>query len=189
MTNQNFGKFQDKPDLFDERDEDDIAEDEQDISAELYPAPPAPPDPDQEKNSSVQIMGRTDEVKPNGASGTWVGEREDSNEKPNFVTPGSAATEAFPTTVNWPGLDGDGRQRLQTHWNEIQGVFVDNPREAVQQAEALVTEVVEKTNALIENEKHALEKVWKQDQTPSTEDLRQALQRYRSIFNHLISKS
>src|SRR5512140_2242304 len=41
-------------------------------------------------------------------------------------------------------LEPDASEHLRTRWNEIQGKFVDEPRDAVQQADVLVTEVVEK---------------------------------------------
>jgi len=77
---------------------------------------------------------------------------------------------------------------LHTRWNEIQGRFVDEPRSAVQQADALVSEVIEKITQMFANEHSSLEGQWKQKQgnDVSTEDLRKALQRYRSFFNRLV---
>ena len=41
-------------------------------------------------------------------------------------------------------LDLEESEHFRTRWNEIQGKFVDEPRSAVQQADALVSEVIEK---------------------------------------------
>ena len=41
-------------------------------------------------------------------------------------------------------LDRDVSEHLRTRWIEIQGRFVDDPRSAVQQADALVSEVIDK---------------------------------------------
>jgi hypothetical protein len=83
-------------------------------------------------------------------------------------------------------LDREESEHLHTRWNEIQGGFVDEPRSAVQQADALVTEVIEKITQMFSNEHSSLEGQWKQGNDVSTEDLRKALQRYRSFFNRLV---
>ena len=83
-------------------------------------------------------------------------------------------------------LDLDLSERLRTRWNDIQGRFVDEPRSAVQQADALVSEVVEKITQIFADEHGLLESQWKQGNDVSTEDLRKALQHYRSFFNRLV---
>jgi hypothetical protein len=83
-------------------------------------------------------------------------------------------------------LDREESEHLHTRWNEIQGKFVDEPRSAVQQADALVSEVIEKITLMFTNEHSSLESQWKQGNDVSTEDLRKALQRYRSFFNRLV---
>jgi hypothetical protein len=83
-------------------------------------------------------------------------------------------------------LDREESEQLRTRWNEIQGMFVDDPRSAVQQADALVSEVVERITQMFADEHSALESQWKQGNDVSTEDLRRALQHYRSFFNRLV---
>jgi hypothetical protein len=56
---------------------------------------------------------------------------------------------------------------------------------AVQQADALVSEVIEQITQSFTNEHSSLENQWNQSNDISTEDLRKALQRYRSFFNRL----
>jgi hypothetical protein len=85
-----------------------------------------------------------------------------------------------------PLLDSGEAGRLRTRWKEIQGKFVDEPRSAVQQADALVSEVIEQINRTFADELGALESQWKEGSDVSTEDLRRALQRYRSFFNRLV---
>lgn len=77
-------------------------------------------------------------------------------------------------------------EHLRTRWNEIQGKFVDEPRSAVQQADALVSEVIEKITQMFADEHSSLEGQWKEGSDVSTEDLRKALQHYRSFFNRLV---
>jgi hypothetical protein len=83
-------------------------------------------------------------------------------------------------------LDREESEHLRVRWNEIQGKFVDEPRSAVQQADELVSEVIEKITQMFTNEHSSLEGQWKQGNDVSTEDLRKALQRYRSFFNRLV---
>jgi len=85
-------------------------------------------------------------------------------------------------------LAPDLSEHLRARWNEIQGRFVDEPRTAVQQADALVSEVVEKITQMFADEHGLLESQWKQGNDVSTEDLRIALQDYRAFFNHLVKR-
>jgi len=84
-------------------------------------------------------------------------------------------------------LNGEESEQLCTRWNEIQGKFVDEPRSAVQQADALVSDVTEKITQMFTDEHSTLESQWKQGNDVSTEDLRKALQRYRFFFNRLVA--
>jgi hypothetical protein len=83
-------------------------------------------------------------------------------------------------------LSHEESDHFRTRWNEIQGKFVDEPRTAVQQADELVSDVVEHITQMFANEHGTLESQWKQGNDVSTEDLRKALQHYRSFFNRLV---
>ena len=84
-------------------------------------------------------------------------------------------------------LNRDESEHFRTRWNEIQGKFVDEPRSAVEQADALVSEVIEQQiTQMFANEHSWLEGQWNQGNDVSTEDLRKALKRYRSFFNRLV---
>ena len=96
--------------------------------------------------------------------------------------PASVTNTAFPA----PLLDPGESELLRKRWSEIQGKFVDEPRSAVQQADKLVSEVVEKITKMFANEHSTLESQWKQGNDVSTEELRKALQHYRSFFNRLV---
>src|SRR5450759_1370102 len=85
-----------------------------------------------------------------------------------------------------PLLSREDSEHFRTHWNEIQGKFVDEPRAAVQQADALVAEVIGQITKMFANEHSSLESQWNQGNDVSTDDLRMALQRYRSFFNRLV---
>ena len=83
-------------------------------------------------------------------------------------------------------LNREESEHFRTRWNDIQGKFVDEPRDAVQQADALVKEVIEQITQMFAKEHSSLEGQWKQGNDVSTEELRKALQQYRSFFNRLV---
>ena len=63
---------------------------------------------------------------------------------------------------------------------------MDDPRAAVERADALVAEVVQSLTTSFTNERSRLEQQWSQGEDVSTEELRQALHRYRSFFERLL---
>jgi len=84
----------------------------------------------------------------------------------------------------FPSEDSD---EFRARWREIQGDFVDEPRRAVEQANALVGHLSQRLADVFTNERAKLENTWGQGKDVSTEDLRQALRRYRSFFDRLLS--
>ena len=76
---------------------------------------------------------------------------------------------------------------FRERWHTIQGSFVDTPREAVQQADELVATVIQRLAEIFADERSKLEGQWTKGNEVSTEDLRQALRRYRSFFDRLLS--
>jgi hypothetical protein len=103
---------------------------------------------------------------------------------------GEAITHEVPIGMNARSsaslLNREESDHFRTRWNEIQGKFVDDLRSAVEQADALVSEVIELITQMFANEHRLLEGQWNQGNDVSTEDLRIALQRYRSFFNSLV---
>lgn len=71
-------------------------------------------------------------------------------------------------------------------WSEIQGRFVDDPREAVRSADTLVAEVMQAFAGTLADHRGRLEKQWDSGEQVATEDLRQALRAYRSLINRLL---
>jgi len=76
---------------------------------------------------------------------------------------------------------------LNTRWSEVQTGFVDEPRSAVQRADALVSDVINRIGDSFSRERAQLEQQWDRGGDVSTEDLRLALQRYRSFFSRLLT--
>jgi hypothetical protein len=76
---------------------------------------------------------------------------------------------------------------LRGRWNEIQAGFVDEPRRAVEQADSLVAGAMKRLAETFADERAKLEGQWDRGNDVSTEDLRLALQRYRSFFGRLLA--
>lgn len=76
---------------------------------------------------------------------------------------------------------------FRTRWSDIQAGFVDEPGRAVQQADALVAELMQHLTKMFADERAKLEVLSTHREQRSTEDMRVALQRYRSFFNRLLS--
>ena len=76
---------------------------------------------------------------------------------------------------------------LRTRWKDIQTGFVDEPRKAVEQADGLVASAMKRLAEVFAQERSGLEQQWDRGDNVSTEDLRVALQRYRSFFDRLLS--
>jgi hypothetical protein len=86
-----------------------------------------------------------------------------------------------------PGPLLEGADEFQTRWEEIQVRFVDEPRGAVEDADALVATVMQRLAEGFASERERLEAQWGRGEDISTEDLRVALQRYRSFFQRLLA--
>ncbi|MBW3639817.1 MAG: hypothetical protein KY451_08215 [Actinobacteria bacterium] len=72
-------------------------------------------------------------------------------------------------------------------WREVQARFIDDPRAAVQDGDGLVTELMRSLTNRFGEQKSALEERWNSGGQPETEQLRRALQDYRSFFERLLS--
>jgi len=88
---------------------------------------------------------------------------------------------------NQPLFPSEELQGLRTRWKEIQTAFVDEPRKAVEQADGLVASAMKRLAEVFAEERSGLEKQWDRGESVSTEDLRMALQRYRTFFDRLLS--
>lgn len=75
---------------------------------------------------------------------------------------------------------------FRSRWSNVQTGFVDEPRRTVEEADKLVASVMQRLAEGFASERSGLEKQWDQGDDVSTEDLRVALQRYRSFFDRLL---
>jgi hypothetical protein len=86
-----------------------------------------------------------------------------------------------------PLLPDDQSREFTARWQEIQVRFVDEPRDSVAQADALVADLMQRLAARFADERERLEGQWDRGDDVSTEDLRVALTRYRAFFDRLLS--
>lgn len=86
-----------------------------------------------------------------------------------------------------PLFTPEDTEDFRRRWSEIQTGFVDEPRRAVEQGDSLVAEVIQRLATVFADERGNLERQWGQGDDVSTEELRVALQRYRSFFDRLLT--
>jgi hypothetical protein len=84
-------------------------------------------------------------------------------------------------------LVGSDAAALGDRWQQIQADFVDRPRDAVRDADALVRDLLDRITDGFAQERERLERQWDGGDDVSTEDLRLALQRYRTFFGRLLA--
>jgi hypothetical protein len=84
-----------------------------------------------------------------------------------------------------PLLASEESEKFRGRWETIQGTFVDEPQRSVEEADALVTQLMKRLTQTFQDERQSLESQLDSDEV-STEDLRVGLQRYRSFFERLL---
>ena len=72
-------------------------------------------------------------------------------------------------------------------WEDIQTRFVDDPRGAAEEADTLVATTMQRVADEFAQERERLEGMGSRGEDVGTEDLRVAVQRYRSFFRRLLS--
>jgi hypothetical protein len=119
------------------------------------------------KPSTADIAGVKDQSDEATAEPDEVERRDDGGREPLFT--------------------GEDAEQFRERWGEVQSRFVDEPRRAVEEGDALVATLMQRLAETFAEERSNLERQWDRDEDVSTEDLRIALQRYRSFFDRLLS--
>ncbi len=84
-------------------------------------------------------------------------------------------------------IDEEKVTGFRDRWQSVQVGFVDDPKQAVRQADELVAGVISALATTFAEHKSELESQWQQGE-PATEELRIALRRYRSFFDQLLPR-
>jgi hypothetical protein len=120
-------------------------------------------------------------------AGAGQGMQQPPGSAPGVSGSGASASAGGGQGADMALLDPSDGQRFKQRWADVQARFVDDPREAVQTADGLVAELMQSLAASFNEHKGRLESAWQSGDDPDTEELRQALQRYRSFFDRLLS--
>jgi len=120
---------------------------------------------------------------------------------PSSAPPPTVDERREPTTQTAPA-DSPGAEResaaelpfadhdladLRARWAGVQAAFVDDPKDCVQKADALVSDLVEQLTTGFAHARSRLEEQWARGEQASTEDLRVALTHYREFFERLLA--
>jgi len=100
---------------------------------------------------------------------------------------GQSMRPSAPPETHIPLFHEDEGRGFRGRWEAIQTGFVDEPKTAVEQADALVAEMMKRLAEVFAAERTAMEQQWGRGDNVSTEDLRVALKRYRSFFERLLA--
>jgi hypothetical protein len=165
--------------------------DRQPVATEGRAEPPAPAEPvapaasDQVTTADMAAAGAAPSDAPAARRGEVAAAAQPDRDMPTRRgterdAPGDGGATA-------PLFGGDQASTYRSRWQEIQTGFVDEPRAAVQEADALVADVMRQLARTFADERRGLEGQWAEGEEISTEDLRIALRRYRSFFDRLLS--
>lgn len=99
----------------------------------------------------------------------------------------AADSSSAGTTTAAPLLAADDAEGFRARWTDVQNSFVDAPRQAVEQADGLVAELMQHLARTFSEERGRLENQWDRGDDIPTDDLRTAFQRYRSFFERLLA--
>ena len=76
---------------------------------------------------------------------------------------------------------------MRSRWAGVQAAFVDDPKDCVQKADVLVSDLVDQLTTGFSHARSRLEEQWARGEEASTEDLRVALMHYREFFERLLA--
>jgi hypothetical protein len=99
--------------------------------------------------------------------------------QPSSAQPESSADEVL--------FAADDLADLRARWAGVQAAFVDDPKDCVQKADVLVSDLVEQLTTGFAQARSHLEEQWSRGEEASTEDLRLALMHYREFFERLLA--
>jgi len=139
--------------------------------------------PDQDRTEPLPADARTVNTPPAEVRSEWDRPADDREvARPSNVGLADTAAGDHAALFEQPLLAD-----FNSRWVGVQTGFVDEPRRAVEQADALVSDVIKRIADSFGRERAQLEQQWDRGDDVSTEDLRQALRRYRAFFSRLLA--
>ena len=144
---------------------------------QVAPNAPAPVGQEQFRDTPAPVAGH--EENPVTDQEQWQPPAEPVAQETAAQHHGSATEEVL--------FAEDDLTELRGRWAAVQAAFVDDPKDCVQKADVLVSDLVDQLTSGFAQARSRLEEQWAQGQEASTEDLRLALMHYREFFERLLS--
>lgn len=117
------------------------------------------------------------------------------SERPNYPAEPQGGGGAIPSSRSEQSLEppllaetayGEDAENVTARWNAISANFVENPRQAVTDADSLVAKALDQVTQSLVAQREELVRRWSSAREQiSTEELRLCLQRYRALFQRL----
>jgi hypothetical protein len=130
----------------------------------------------EEKSQTIEIESRRPLVTPAPKGDTPA----------SGTTAGTATARAKTEEELGPLFSPEEASEFRARWDQVQVAFVDEPRQAVEDADHLVAATMKRLAEVFAQERQKLEQQWSRGSDVSTEDLRVALRRYRAFFGRLL---
>jgi hypothetical protein len=131
------------------------------------------------ESAAVSVSDPGFAAEGDGAAGGELRTADSSPGSPSLVS----AAFTVPASVTESHLAGNAAS-VHGPWNEIQAMFVDDPRASIEQAAGLVDDRVEALIQSLRERQRSMQSAWWADDA-GTEELRVALQHYRTFWNIL----
>ena len=144
-------------------------------------------------HSTDERLGHSTDDRMSQPSGDHLSQQQGSVTDPSDVRGVSSSTADTGTAGATSSAIGDDlfaddeMVGLRARWDSVQASFVDDPKECVQKADGLVSDVVDQLTSSFSHARSRLEEQWARGEAASTEDLRIALKRYREFFDRLLA--
>jgi len=132
---------------------------------------------------------RTDDRTDQPSTADLAAVRTDADEQPagDVMDGSTSSTSDMQDDARRPLFAEQELDGYRSRWQTVQVRFVDDPRDTVKEADALVAELMQRLAQTFSEERSDLEGQWERGTDVSTEDLRVAMQRYRSFFDRLLA--
>lgn len=127
-----------------------------------------------------------DAERPRPETSEWESSADPAASSATGDSPDTPRTEAQ-SSSDASLFEDDELAGWRARWDHVQAGFVDDPKDCVQKADSLVSDVVSQLTSGFTDARARLEQQWGRGQEASTEDLRLALKRYREFFERLLA--
>lgn len=152
------------------------------------------------KNSQTSMNENTSETKsnpqadadPNASMRSHIG---NTNPSSNLVKPpisSDVRSDELPSSqkpeadIDQSWFSREDNDELRARWTSIQIQFVDDPCSAVEQAEAIVADTIERVNQIVSDHQQSINQRWIAHDDISTEVLRTTMKDYRTLLDHIL---